>query len=461
MRARRDRVLLTLPRDRGRITHPLDREMLMADKICFVVQGFGEKTDFTTGRKLNLDASYEVIKEAVADAGLRCIRADEVVKTGTIDLPMYDWILKADLVIADLSTYNVNAAYELGVRYAVAPRATIIVAEAGLQNPFDFSHIVLHRYKHLGEDIGRAEAIRFKRHLSALIRDLMAGPAEADSPVYQLLDLEPPRRRPQADLAATGAPLPAATATEAAPAEASAKMLLDLAQQAIADSRFAAARELFAQVHLLRPADEYVIQQYVLAIYKSKTPTTLAALLEAREILDRKLNPQTTNNPETLGLCGAVEKRLWEERREPQHLDAAVGAYERGFYLKQDYYTGINFAFMLNVRAAEHQAAGRAGEAIADYVLARRVRREVSRYCEAALAAARRAEPRRADQEYWIVATLWEAAVGLEDDVTARRWQEEARGLATTPWMVDSTVSQLAKLQTLLAASPLKQLSST
>ena len=111
-------------------------------KTCFVIQGFGEKTDLTSGRKLNLDASYQVIKEAVEDAGLRCLRADEIVHSGTIDEPMYQWIYRADLVIADLSTYNVNAAYELGVRYGVRPHATIIVAEDQFKNPFDVSHIV-------------------------------------------------------------------------------------------------------------------------------------------------------------------------------------------------------------------------------------------------------------------------------------------------------------------------------
>ena len=69
-------------------------------------------------------------------------------------------------MIADLSTYNVNAAYELGVRYGSRPSATIIIAETKFNNPFDFSHIVLHRYKHLGEDIGQNEARRFKGYLS-------------------------------------------------------------------------------------------------------------------------------------------------------------------------------------------------------------------------------------------------------------------------------------------------------
>ena len=101
-------------------------------KTCFVVQGFGEKTDLATGRALNLDASYEVIKEAVEAAGLRCIRADEIVHSGTIDGPMYDALFRADLVVADLSTSNLNAAYELGVRYGMHPRATVIVAEQQL-----------------------------------------------------------------------------------------------------------------------------------------------------------------------------------------------------------------------------------------------------------------------------------------------------------------------------------------
>jgi hypothetical protein len=427
---------------------------------CFVVQGFGEKTDFTTGRKLNLDASYEVIKEAVVAAGLECIRADEVVKTGTIDLPMYDWILKADLVIADLSTYNVNAAYELGVRYAVAPRATIILAESEFQNPFDFSHIVLRRYKHLGEDVGRQEANRLKGELTTLIRELMADKA-VDSPVYQLLALDPPQRKEARMAAAATSPGAEAPGPVPITEDTSAKELLERAQKAMSESDFAQARGLFAQVHALRPGDEYVIQQCALATYKSKDLNLKDALLQAHAILQGKLNPATTNNPESLGLWGAVHKRLWEETREQKHLDTAINAYERGFFLKQDYYTGINLAFMLNVRAAEHQTAGRPSEAIADYVLARRVRRAVNGYCVQALESARKADPRSPDQEYWIVATLWEAAVGLEDPATAAMWEQECKNVASKDWMVDSTRTQLAKLEKLLAASPLKSLSLT
>ena len=140
---------------------------------CFVVQGFGKKTDYTDGRVLDLDASYEIIKEAVESAGLQCIRADEIVHSGTIDVPMYEQLLRADLVIADLSTYNVNAAFELGVRYGLRPQATIIVAEEQFKNPFDMGHIVIRRYRHLGEEIGYKEAKRFRAELKQAIDDIL------------------------------------------------------------------------------------------------------------------------------------------------------------------------------------------------------------------------------------------------------------------------------------------------
>ena len=101
----------------------------VAQKTCFVVMGFGEKTDFQTQRLLDLDKTYRIIiKPAVDKAGLKCIRADDVKHSGSIDVVMYDLLLSADVVVADLSTSNANAIYELGVRHALRPATTIIIA---------------------------------------------------------------------------------------------------------------------------------------------------------------------------------------------------------------------------------------------------------------------------------------------------------------------------------------------
>ena len=72
-------------------------------KRCFVVMGFGIKTDYATGQKLDLDKSYRaLIKPIVERKGLICKRADEIRHSGSIDLPMYQELLTADIVIADV-----------------------------------------------------------------------------------------------------------------------------------------------------------------------------------------------------------------------------------------------------------------------------------------------------------------------------------------------------------------------
>src|SRR5947207_5152375 len=160
---------------------------------CFVVMGFGKKTDFETGRVLDLDQSYlSLIKPAVEAARLKCIRADEIVHSGLIDVPMYEQLLKADVVVADISTSNRNAVYELGVRHALRPYTTVIIAEEQMMKSpfFDLNHIVIRQYRHLGEDIGVSEAKRFTSELTDAIQKIMASDPELrrDSPVYKFIE---------------------------------------------------------------------------------------------------------------------------------------------------------------------------------------------------------------------------------------------------------------------------------
>jgi tetratricopeptide (TPR) repeat protein len=153
-------------------------------------------------------------------------------------------------------------------------------------------------------------------------------------------------------------------------------------------------------------------------------------------------------------LWGAIHKRLWDLKKADRFLDEAIAAYERGFYLKQDHYNGINLAYLLNVRADREERAGQIAEAIADFVQARRVRTDVIRYCEQALANSTKSE----DDKYWIVATLWEAAVGLDNAAEIAKWQQEAELMNVPKWMRETTQNQLTALKGFLASSPLKHL---
>jgi len=142
------------------------------EKTCFVLIGYGVKTDYSTGRQLNLDNTYNsIIKPVLDELGVQCFRAKDLIHSGVIDQTMYEWIYKSDLVIADLSTLNPNVLYELGVRHALRPYSTIVISENDLKYPFDLNHTNINpTYKHLGEDIGVQEANRFKEELKKLLR---------------------------------------------------------------------------------------------------------------------------------------------------------------------------------------------------------------------------------------------------------------------------------------------------
>jgi hypothetical protein len=419
---------------------------------CFVVQGFGRKTDYTDGRELDLDASYAVIKEAVEAAGHECLRADEIRHSGTIDQPMYEHLLRADLVIADLSTQNMNAAFELGVRYGLRPHATIIVAEEGFKHAFDVSHLMIRRYKHLGEDIGRKEAARFKQELQEAMAEIVGG-ERVDSPVYTFLShLSPPQERSVAELAADlaaaapGAPAGAGCAEQSSSESRTAKVLLEVALGWIAagqPSDFVGARVLLEILRDQRPNDRFVIHQLALATYRSEQPTPLDALREAREQLSALL-PQTTNDPETLSLWGAVHKRLWSLEQRPEDLSESIHAYWRGFYVKQDSYNGVNLARLLEVRALQSARAGARDEAIADRVLARRVREDVLRYIGPLL---EDLEELRPDKRYWVLASLWAVNAGLGRGGDAARWEQQARALTSSSDMVQKTEQHIARMR--------------
>ncbi len=384
---------------------------------CFVIMGFGEKTDLATGRKLDLDKTYKnIIKPAIQSAGYSCVRADEIQHSGVIDVPMYEMLFAADLVVADLSTSNLNAAFELGVRHALKPRATIIIAEEQFNIPFDASHIVVRHYKHLGLDIGFDETMRMRKELADLAGALRSGNA-IDSPVYTVLtDLEKPSRRaprgvgtsgigsgpptggapggsPQGGPPAGGAPGGPPQASQPAADTYAAK--LDSARDAMNSNEFATAKKILEEIYAEqtapgadgspKPVRPGIVQQLALATYKAGEEAAkaagpgaaLAGYAEAETLL-KQLEVDTTTDPETLGLWSAIHKRRAEmdersasERKED--LDMAIQASERGFLIKRDYYNGTNLAYLLNYRASMSSGDNR----IADNVLASRVRRDV------------------------------------------------------------------------------------
>jgi hypothetical protein len=436
---------------------------------CFVVMGFGEKTDFLTGRKLNLDKTYDnIIKPAVETAKLECIRADEEQESRLIDTAMYERLRDADLVIADLSTGNVNAFFELGVRYGLRKRATIVMAESEFRHPFDVKSIRFLSYKHFGAVIGFEDVLEARARLERLIRQVMAEP-QTDSPVYTFLPwLEPPSKRE--DVAARTRTFEAATpAPEPGPQQALGP-LRKAVRGAEIKGDWAQAKILLTTMRALAPDDTWVLQQLALATYKEGDAEhrddpgqRRQALTEAVGVLE-DLNPRISVDAETLGLWGAAHKRLADlevqDDKVGTHVDEAVFALQKGFFLLNDYYNGINFAYMLTLRASREQGP----LAIADFVEAQRVRRRVLEICQHhPLVEQPPTGEETRDERYWVLASAEEAAFGLGLAKDYETWKQraiEARKAAATErddksWMRQTTDDQLKRLGNLMEKMPL------
>ena len=449
---------------------------------CFVVIGFGKKTDYATGRVLNLDLTYtKLIKPAFDAVGVRCFRAIDVNVTGSIDRLMYHWIYHADFVIADLSTMNANVFYELGVRHAQRPNTTLIMIEdqAFAKLPFDLSHSIMYGYKHMGEKITDEEADRFvgllSKQLKILIDNLEAPdksviPVEEDSPVYTYLPgMKPPEwkdpvqqlkeqqemiEKMRAELAAQ-ATMQAALAAQKesdeqheidaeAVKKQSMAIIIDNAEEAKNRKDFKTAIALFAAAAEKDKQDMFLWQRLALVTYKDKEKNdeageaanreAIEALQRAEDILKVHCELSVSTDPETLGLAGAINKRLYDRTEELDYFERSVFYYERGFYIKQDYYNGINAAFMYTVRAAELAEEGpdKHYAAIVYYGHANLIRKKVAEICrnlvddQAAFAA-------RGDQE-WVYLTLYEAHFG-------RGEKDKAEALTV---IIEETASEFA-----------------
>jgi hypothetical protein len=86
------------------------------DKVCFYITPIGD--DDSEERKHSDMFLSSLIETALTGFGLDVIRADKIGTPGMITSQVLEHILRARLVIADLSFHNPNVFYELALRHA-------------------------------------------------------------------------------------------------------------------------------------------------------------------------------------------------------------------------------------------------------------------------------------------------------------------------------------------------------
>ncbi|MBK8846294.1 MAG: hypothetical protein IPO27_06860 [Bacteroidetes bacterium] len=322
--------------------------------FCFVVIGFGVKPSYATGvvRSLDLNQTYtKLIKPVFDELGIKCQRACDMNVTGSIDQVMIKAINESDIVICDITCLNANALWELGVRHALRKNHTILISDwAHLRPspPFDVSHHVILGYEHNPEGITDAEADRFKAELKKLVENLENNLLSSDSPVQDILF---PETGNLFDKKSNEPPLEPFSSIMNRAEEAKKKK-----DWALAISLYDKAKE-YTEKNLAPKSDLPFIEcRRALCTYKSKS-NDLFVLAKAMAILD-PLGPKDTTDAEILGLSGAINKRIFEINNDLKYLEESVWYYDRGFSLVQDYYNGINAAFMLYNKASVLKGKG-------------------------------------------------------------------------------------------------------
>ena len=158
-------------------------------KNVFIVRPFGKKNGIDFER-----VEVDLIQPAMRQVGLTGGTTGQILQQGNIRTDMFEQLLIADLVIADISIHNANVFYELGIRHALRDkRAFLIRANVDKSNtadaketevPFDLK---TDRYLAYDADNPGASIGVLAAALSASLDSL-----KADSPVYQMLpELDP------------------------------------------------------------------------------------------------------------------------------------------------------------------------------------------------------------------------------------------------------------------------------
>jgi hypothetical protein len=128
------RILLTRAVGTGTSPAQVVAESSDLSNVCFLVTPIGgDGSEQRQHADLMLGS---LIEPALAILGMRLVRADKISTPGLITSQVIDHLVRAPLVIADLSFGNPNVFYELALRHA-SRKPTVQVIRTGDPLPFD------------------------------------------------------------------------------------------------------------------------------------------------------------------------------------------------------------------------------------------------------------------------------------------------------------------------------------
>ncbi|HKR02656.1 MAG TPA: patatin-like phospholipase family protein, partial [Pyrinomonadaceae bacterium] len=196
-----------------------------------------------------------------------------------------------------------------------------------------------------------------------------------------------------------------------------------------------------------------IYQQLAFCTYKDADLPVDGRLDRALSILREVEDLSETKDQETLGLTGSIYKRKWEIDNQKSQLERAFLYYLRGFRegaAKDQGYTGINAAFILDLLARQEEEEAKKANLTSETAAARRaearsIREEVVRQVSPLV---EQPHTNWLQGEWWVYSTIAEAHFGLgnyEDAVKWLRMGEEAVE-KVREWEYEATARQFASL---------------
>lgn len=310
---------------------------------CFVAMGYGQKEILGTKIKMDLDHIYfKFIKPILLQRNLKSIyfdenfRGDEVPTTESISKNFLRSIYLSDFVIADISTLNQNAIYELGLRHAMKPKSTLILCDMKTFNMHSFFDIsmqpqLIYDYERLLNDPSYLDNLKFK--LSKTIGTCISSDnSYIDSPVFDL-DLYDIIPKKSLEIQKNINP------------EKSIRELIKEGNSFYENSDFIEAEKCFESV-LKISKDINILSKYVVSKYKKdiSVPNLLKTLNYIKDTVDL----DTITNENILGNAAAINKHLFILTKDNKYYEASLHYYRTGSnYESGNLYCARNYCAML------------------------------------------------------------------------------------------------------------------
>lgn len=150
------------------------------DKVCFYISPIGE--DDSEHRQHADLFLGSIVEPTLEEFGLRVVRADRIGKPGMITPQIIEHVLRARLVVADLSYHNPNVFYELCLRH-VCRLPTVQIIRKADRIPFDLDQFRTIRIDTTSIFTMVPNLQTYKAEIATQVRAALKDPDSADNPV--------------------------------------------------------------------------------------------------------------------------------------------------------------------------------------------------------------------------------------------------------------------------------------